>query len=46
MIEATAFDATIVNNKNFKSYKAELLETTVAEPNPNQANGILKNTID
>ena len=38
------FDANIVNDNCFKSfkYKAKLLGDTVAQPAPNQANGILK----
>ena len=42
--EATNFNAVIANNNNFKSfeYKAKLLKNTVAQPNPNHANGILK----
>ena len=31
------------NNSKYSKYKAKLLENTVAQPNPNHANGILKN---
>ena len=43
--EATNFDAVIADDTNFQSfkYKAKLLGNTVAQPNPNHANGILKN---
>ena len=43
--EATNFNANIANTDDFKSFqsKAKLLKTTVAEPAPNNANGILKN---
>ena len=43
--EATDFNANIANDNNFKSfkYKAKLSGKTVAQPNPNHANGILKN---
>ena len=43
--EATNFNAYIANDNNFKSfeYKAKLLGNTVAQPNPNEANGILRN---
>ena len=42
--EETNFNADIANTNNFKSfkYKAKLLENTVYQPAPNQANGILK----
>ena len=41
--EATNFDADVANSDAFKSfkYKAKLLEDTIAEPAPNEANGIL-----
>ena len=41
--EATNFDADVANSDAFKSfkYKAKLLEDTIAEPGPNEANGIL-----
>ena len=44
--EAINFDADIANNNNFQSfeYKAKLLENTVAQAAPNEANRILKNT--
>ena len=44
--EATNINADIANNKDFKSfkYKTKLLETTVAQVAPNEANGILKET--
>ena len=43
--EATNFNLGIANDNNFKSfeYKAKLLGNTAAPPNPNQANGILRN---
>ena len=43
--DATNFNADIANDNNFKSfkYKAKLFGNTVAQPAPNQANGILKN---
>ena len=43
--KATNFDGDIANNNNFRSFKfkAKLLGNTKAQPNPNQANGILKN---
>ena len=43
--EATDFNANIANDNNFKSfkYKAKSSGKTVAQPNPNHANGILKN---
>ena len=42
--EATDFNNEIENTDDFKSfkYKAKLLENTVAQPAPNQANGIPK----
>ena len=42
--EATDFNADIANTNDFKSfkYKANILETTVAQSNPNAANEILK----
>ena len=42
--ETTNFDADIVNDNNFKSfkYKTKLLGNTAAQPTPNDANGILK----
>ena len=42
--ETTNFDADIVNDNNFKSfkYKTKLLGDTAAQPAPNDANGILK----
>ena len=42
--EATNFNADIANTNNSKSvkYKAKLSGNTVAQPTPNQANGILK----
>ena len=40
--EATIFNNDIKNTEDFKS-KAKLLGNTVAQPAPNQANGILKN---
>ena len=42
--EATDFNADTVNTCNFKSfmYKAKLLEKTVAQPEPNAGNGILR----
>ena len=45
--EATDSNGDIVNDKNFKSfkYKAKLLETTIAQAAPNEANRSLKNTI-
>ena len=45
--EATNFDADIVNNDNFKSFKYNtyLLGNTAAQPFPNAANWIMKNTI-
>ena len=44
--EATNFNNNIANTDNFKSlgYNAKLFENTEAQPNPNQVNGILKNT--
>ena len=43
--EATDFNADIANTDNFKSfkYKAKLLEKTVAQPEANAGNGILRN---
>ena len=43
--EANNFDADIAHNNNFKSfyYKAKLSEDTVAQPAPNNNDGILKN---
>ena len=43
--EATNFNADIVNDDNFKSfkYKTKLFGNTAAQPAPNDANGILKN---
>ena len=43
--EANDFNADIANTDNFKSskYKAQLLENTVAQPEPNAGNGILRN---
>ena len=43
--ESTNFNAVIANNNDFKpfEYKAKLLDNTVAQPNPNNANGILIN---
>ena len=43
--EATNFNADVVDNNNFKSftYKAKLLETTVAQVASNEANEIPKN---
>ena len=43
--EATNFNAVVANNNDFKSfeYKAKLLGNTVAQPNPNNANGVLIN---
>ena len=43
--EATDFNANIDYDNNFKSfkYKAKLSGNTVAQPNPNQANRILRN---
>ena len=43
--EATDFKADIANDNNFKyfQYKVKFLENTVAQPNPNHANGILRN---
>ena len=43
--EATDFNADIANNVNSKSfiYKAKLLGNREVQPNPNHANGILKN---
>ena len=43
--EATNFNADTANTDNFKSfkYKAKLLENTEPQPDPNEANGILKN---
>ena len=42
--EATDFNGDIANTNDFKSFKckAKLLEDTVAQPEPNAANGILK----
>ena len=42
--ETSNFDADIVNDNNFKSfkYKTKLLGNTAAQPAPNDANGILK----
>ena len=42
--EATNFNADITNDNDLKSfmYKAKLLGNTVPQPNPNHANGILK----
>ena len=44
--EGTNFNADIANTNNFKSfkYKTKLLGNTEAQPAPNNANGILKNT--
>ena len=44
--EATNFNADIANDNNFKSfkYKAKLLGNREAQPAPNPANGILRNT--
>ena len=44
--KATQFNAELGNNAAFKpfEYKAKLLEETVAQPAPNNNNGILKNT--
>ena len=43
--EATNFNTDIANNNKFKSfeYKAKLLENTITQPTPNEANGVLKN---
>ena len=43
--EATNFNSDIANDNNFKSfeYKGKLLENTVPQHTPNQANGIKKN---
>ena len=43
--EATNFNADTANTDNIKSfkYKAKLLENTEPQPDPNEANGILKN---
>ena len=43
--EATIFNVDIPNTDNFKPFKynAKLLENTVAQHAPNDANGILKN---
>ena len=43
--ETTNFNAVVANNNDFKSfeYKAKLLGNTVAQPNPNNANGVLIN---
>ena len=43
--EATDFNADIANDNKFKSfrYKAKLLGNPVAQPNQDQANGILRN---
>ena len=40
--EATNFNSDIANDNNFKSfeYKGKLLENTVPQDTPNQANGI------
>ena len=45
--EATIFNADIVNNNYFKSfkYRAKLWRNIVARPAPNEFNGILKNAI-
>ena len=42
--EATHYNTDITKTNNFKSfkYKAKLLGKTVAQPAPNQANGILQ----
>ena len=40
--KATNFNKNIENTDNFKSFKAKLLGNTVAQPVPNNANGILK----
>ena len=42
--EATNFNSDIANGNNFKSfeYKGKLLENTVPQDAPNQANGIIK----
>ena len=42
--EATNFNSDIANDNNFKSfeYKGKLLQNTVAQDAPNQANGIIK----
>ena len=44
--EATDFNAVIGNDNSFKSfeYKTKLLGNTVAQPDPNDASGILKNS--
>ena len=44
--EATDFDENVENTNDFKSfrYNAKLFGNTEAQPNPNDANGILKNT--
>ena len=43
--ETTNFDADIANGNNLNSFecKAELLGNKVAQPNPNNANGIIRN---
>ena len=43
--EATDFNADIANDNNskFLKYRAKLLGNTVAQPNPNQANAMLRN---
>ena len=43
--EATNFNNDIANTGDFKSskYKAKLLGKAVAQPSPNEGNGILKN---
>ena len=43
--EATDFNADIANDNNSKffKYRAKLLVNTVAQPNPNQANAMLRN---
>ena len=42
--KASNFNADIANDNNFESfkYKAKLLENTIAQSAPNEANGILK----
>ena len=44
--EATNFNNNIANTNNLKSFKfkAKVLENTVSQPQPNAANGILRNT--
>ena len=45
--EATNFNNDIANTSEFKSfkYKSKILGNSVVQPEPNQANGILKNTL-